>query len=196
MVSFLTEFGDPALIVPASIVLLGYLFYLKSARAAVSWGSTLLLCAAMTILLKFCFIACGGGLLPVLDIRSPSGHASLATTFYGSCALMVCAEKERAWLRAFVLVGSALLVAAVAASRILLRAHTAAEVTAGFIIGVCCVAWFALRYLDRPMPSLRLEPVILVAAVAALATSGLHFSLETIITRVAQLFQQAVPVCA
>ena len=195
MVRFFTELGDSGLILPASIALAAYLFYAKSGRAALVWGSTLLLCAALTIVVKLCFHACGGG-LSMLDIRSPSGHASLATTFYGSCALMVFAEKDRRWLRILVLAGSVLVVAAVAASRVLLRAHTAAEVTVGLMIGVCCIAWFASRYLEGPAKALRWEPAIVLSVVAVAATLGLHFSLENFIIRIAGMFQQAVPFCA
>jgi hypothetical protein len=112
MLRLITDIGDSALFVPASALLLAYLLYLRRARTAVIWASTLALCAGLTIVMKIGFHGCGAD-LPLLNMRSPSGHASFSTTFYACFALMIAVDQDR-WKRLALLLASTGLVLLIA----------------------------------------------------------------------------------
>jgi hypothetical protein len=193
MLRLVTNLGDAAFLLLASSALLGYLVLHRSPRAAVAWISTLVLCAGLTILAKIAFYACGDQ-LPTLAIHSPSGHVSFSTTFYCCAALMFSTDKERAVQLTFFLASGAI-VLAIAASRVLLHAHTPTEVAAGLIIGLCCLAWFAFCYLHAPMPVLPLLPLGLVVLMLAYLADGRHLSIESRIAQLAQQLQLAGKAC-
>lgn len=187
-----TDLGDAALLLPASLLLLGYFLYLGSGRAAAIWASTLALCLGLTVALKLSFGACGAR-FPLLDIRSPSGHTSLSLTFYACCALALSAEQDRATRFALVL-ASGVVVAGIALSRILLSMHTAEDVAAGLLIGCCCVSWFGLRYAGAAAstPQPQWQPVLAALVVLAVTTHGLHLGIEDAIMRFAGLLRSGV----
>lgn len=193
MIRLITDLGDSAFLLPASAVLLGYFLYHGSMRTALLWTSTLALCAALTIVLKIGFNACGGE-MPLLNMRTPSGHASLSATFYTCCALMISADKER-WIRVALLGTSAALVILIAVSRIILQAHTISEVVAGILIGLCCVGWFSARYFARP--PLPMPWHLFVGALIALAllAHGRHLTLEGVIEQIARLVRTTTVIC-
>jgi membrane-associated phospholipid phosphatase len=125
VVGLITGLGNAALLLPATTVLLLYLLRARSWRAATAWVAALGLCAGLTVAAKMMFHACGEQ-FPTLDIRSPSGHTSLSTTFYGCGALMLSANQS--WSRRLAaLLASAGLIVAIAASRVALHAHTIEE---------------------------------------------------------------------
>jgi membrane-associated phospholipid phosphatase len=193
MLRLVTDLGDAAFLVPASIVLVGYLLIRRSARAAAAWVTALALCAGLTILAKIAFYACGAELASLL-IRSPSGHTSLSSTFYCCGALVLSANRERP-MRLALLLGAGTLVLAIAASRILLHAHTPEEVLAGLLIGACCTAWFAFRHLRTNVPTLPLLPAAVAVAVLAFLSHGKHFGVEDRIARLAEQLPWASRVC-
>jgi membrane-associated phospholipid phosphatase len=184
MLKLVTDLGDAALLVPASILLLGYLLFRRSAQAAAAWFTALGLCAGLTILAKIAFYACGTEFASLL-IRSPSGHTSFSTTFYCCGALVLSANREPPVRLAFLLASGAI-VLAIAASRILLHAHTPEEVVAGLLIGLCCIAWFAFRHLHTNVPTLPLLPAAVVVLALAVVTHGRHIAVEDRIARLAQ----------
>lgn len=193
MARFISEFGDAALLVPGSALVLIYLLARRAPRAALLWASTLALCAGVTLALKLGFHVCGAR-APLLDIRSPSGHASLSATFYGSCALMAAGDKGRR-ARLAGLTASAALVLAVAVSRVALGLHTVNEVVTGLAVGIACTAWFGWRYFARPPAALSLTPVIIAFGLIVLALRGSHFDIEGAIIRAADLFRADLLVC-
>jgi membrane-associated phospholipid phosphatase len=193
MFKTITGLGDSAFLIPASALLIAYCLYRRSSRAALIWISTLALCAGLTIALKIGFRACGGE-IPAFHIRSPSGHTSLSTTFYGCFALMIAVREER-WAQLSILLTSTLLVAAIAVSRVVLEAHTVGEVIAGLFIGLCCVGWFAFRYLPSPPTMISWQLVAVALIVLALLTHGWHIDIEAMIGHIVRLFRAVVPVC-
>src|SRR5262252_9563055 len=152
LLHLITDFGDSALLLPASAIVVAYLIYLRAVSVARIWVMTLALCAILTLLLKIAFFTCGT-VVPSLAMQSPSGHTSLSTTFYGCAALMMTGDKGRATQIA-VLTAGTFLALAVAMSRVLLQAHTVSEVVLGLTIGVACVVWFGSGYLSQPPLSL------------------------------------------
>jgi membrane-associated phospholipid phosphatase len=176
MLKLVTDLGDAAFLVPASAVLLGYLLFRRSAQAAAAWLTAIGLCAGLTILAKIAFYACGTEFASLL-IRSPSGHASLSSTFYCCGALVLSANRGPPVRLAFLLASGAI-VLAIAASRVLLHDHTPEEVVAGLLIGLCCIAWFAFRHLHTNVPTLPLLPAAVAVLALAAATHGRHIAVE------------------
>ena len=193
MFKTITDLGDSAFLIPASLLLIAYCFYLRASRAALLWVSTLALCAGLTIAMKIAFRACGGD-VPDIHVHSPCGHTSPSTTFYSCFALMIAVHEER-WARLSILLTSTLLVAAIAVSRIVLQAHTVSEVIAGLLIGLCCVGWFAFRYLSCPPTQVFWQPEGVVLIALALLTHGWHIDIEAMIGHIARLLRAIVPVC-
>lgn len=194
LVHLITDFGDAALLVPASAMLLAYLLYVRSARTAGIWAVTLALCACLTVFAKLALYTCGSE-FSFADLRSPSGHTSVSVTFYGCCALMMSADKERS-TRLLLIAGSAIIAVAIAMSRVVLEAHTVADVVAGFSIGAFCVAWFASRYFTEPSSPLPWELAAAALAVVALAAHGSHWTVEATLAHVARLLHANMRFCA
>lgn len=182
MMSLVTEFGDAAFLLPASLGVAILLLRARSRRTALAWISAVALCVGATILAKLAFYACAAE-LPFLDIRSPSGHTSLSTTFYACVAMTISADKP--WsARLGLFFGCGTLVAAIAASRILNHAHTPEEVVAGLLVGLCCVSWYRISATPWSMPGLGWQLPVLAMVALLLLLHGRHFTLEA---RIAQL---------
>jgi membrane-associated phospholipid phosphatase len=75
----ITDFGDAAVVLPLSAVMLVWLLRLHARRAAVSWVIAVSLCIVGTGLLKILLYVCP----PAPDLVSPSGHTSLSTLIVG-----------------------------------------------------------------------------------------------------------------
>jgi membrane-associated phospholipid phosphatase len=176
LLHLVTDLGDAALLLPASLVLFGYFLYLRSPVGAFAWASALALCITLTILAKLSIMACGDW-LSIFDVRSPSGHTSLSAMFYSGGAIAVSAQRDQRTSR-LLLAASALLVIVIAASRVLLSAHSAGEVVLGLAIGGVSVAWFARCAEPHGLPALAWQPVAASFVVLALLLHGLHLTLE------------------
>jgi membrane-associated phospholipid phosphatase len=194
MLNLITDLGDSALIVPASATMVAYLLYLRSMTTAAAWITALALCAVLTLVAKIGFHACGAA-VPFLHMQSPSGHTSLSTTFYGACAVMIARDKSGGQ-RVAVLVAGVAVVLAIAASRVILRHHTATEVFTGLAIGLCSIAWFVYRTVGQPSLILRWRPVLVMIGIVALLSYGEHWDFESIIEHIAGIFRSSVPGCA
>jgi membrane-associated phospholipid phosphatase len=194
MLNLITDLGDSALIVPASVILAVYLFCQRSVATAGAWISALALCVVLTLLAKIGFHACGTA-APLLDMRSPSGHTSLSTTFYGACAVMIARDKSRG-VRAAVLMAGVALVFAVAASRVILHYHNTNEVVTGLAIGICSTAWFVYRCVTQPSVVPRWWSVLVIIGIAAMLSHGKHWDFEGIIEHVAAIFRWGELGCA
>lgn len=193
MVWLVTDLGDAALVLPASAALFVYLAYAKSLRAAVGWAAALMLCIGLTIAAKMVCHACGGQ-VQAFAIRSPSGHVALGTTFYGAAALIFSLGRGRL-VRLMVLLGCAAVIVAIAVSRVVLHSHTIAEVVAGLLIGVLCLAGYAAGNLPRlaSPPGWQIPAAMLV--VLAFSTHGHHLSLEIALDRLTDRVQLSQHLC-
>ena len=160
----LTRLGDAGLLVLASAGLTALLIWRGERRAAALWcllaGGGL----AVTILLKIVLHQCGRGFSP-LDLMSPSGHTSFAMIFYGSAAMLIAAGRP-SWQRLAIFSVVFGLILAVGGSRVLLGAHSPAEVVVGLLVGGVCALLFG-RVQDLPripqMSWFRTDPMTLVA---------------------------------
>lgn len=185
VILWITNLADSGVILPLAVLLTGALWYLESARAAWLYGRTFLLCLGVMTVLKVLFISCGHVIGS--SIVSPSGHASLATLFFGSLAVLVWARRPGV---AGVVIGIALidLIIAIAISRVLLGAHNLPEVLVGVLIGLVALVLFAWPYLRLPHPDLRLRRLALVMLPAFLLTYGTILPAEHLLRDFIPLF--------
>jgi membrane-associated phospholipid phosphatase len=171
----LTDFGDLAVLIPVSAVILIWLVR-NSSRAAPRWILALSLCIGLTALLKIAFHACP----PADNMHSPSGHTSLSTLVYGALTLV----SATAWPgphRVFVIAGGAGLILAIGVSRLLLDAHSVAEVGLGLVIGAVSLAIFSREYLQAP--TTKMWSLLVVAGVLALGLHGRELHAEQFLHR-------------
>jgi hypothetical protein len=139
-----TTLGDPTLLLLAGLALFFYLWSSDERRVlARTWAVALGGCLLLTILSKLaCYLLDGNSAGP-LRIRSPSGHVAMATAFYGCSAIMLAVGRSLA-ARMLLYVGTAALLGALAASRIMLGLHTVPEIAIALAIGGFCVSLFAV----------------------------------------------------
>jgi membrane-associated phospholipid phosphatase len=172
----LTDFGDLAVLIPVSAVILIWLLR-NSSRAAPRWVFALSLCIGLTALLKIAFHACP----PADNMHSPSGHTSLSTLVYGALTL-VSATAWPGLQRVLVIAGGAGLILAIGVSRLLLDAHSVAEVGLGLVIGAVSLAMFSRHYLQAP--TTKMWPLLVVAGVLALGLHGRELHAEQFLHRI------------
>jgi membrane-associated phospholipid phosphatase len=169
----LTDFGDLAVLIPlAAAVLIWLLRY--SSRAAPRWFLALGACIGLTALLKVVFCGC-----PLMgDMHSPSGHTSFSTLVYGALTLVAAT----AWpgpRRVLVIGGGAGLILAIGVSRLLLAAHSMAEVGLGLVIGTFSLALFGHQFLQRP--TAKVWPLLAAAAVLVSLLHGRELHAEQLL---------------
>jgi membrane-associated phospholipid phosphatase len=194
----LSGLGDVVVVAPASAALVVGLILLRARRDAVAFALAMFACAALALLAKLAFAACG--FAPRFDIESPSGHAALGAAFYGSLAALLGGGRPvGARLALYVAAGCA--AAAVAYGRVELRAHSVAEVVCGLLIGAAAAVLFVT--LRGPPRRLSLTPQMLVRAspIAVLLAIDLalftdRWTAEPLIDRVAWAIGVALKLCS
>jgi membrane-associated phospholipid phosphatase len=189
----ITDLGDSGVLLPVAGLILLILLWLHTRRTALWWASTIALCAFATVAAKVALHACVFG-WSSHDLVSPSGHTSLSTTVYGSCAFVVASETSR-WRRIAALATGVVIVAAIALSRVYVHAHTGPEVVAGLLIGAACVSWFAYGCRRSEARRLPWQAVITISALAIAATYGAHLDFEALITALARHLGTAGAAC-
>jgi membrane-associated phospholipid phosphatase len=194
MMRALSSLADSALLLPAAIVLLGYLLALGQIAAARIWVAVLVACGLLTLASKLLFHICGSELTE-FDVVSPSGHASLATVFYGGLVILIGAGRPR-WQRAVYATCVLVLLLLVGVSRVWTRAHTPEEVALGYVIGAFCVGLFAVLHARAGRPSISPVPLAVGFVVVLALLGGSHFSLEPVIGGVARRASAYFDVCA
>jgi membrane-associated phospholipid phosphatase len=172
----LTDFGDLAVLLPLAAATLAWLL-LYSARAAPRWVLALGSCGGLTALLKIVFYACP----PADDMHSPSGHAGLSALVYGAITLVAAI----AWpgvRRVLVIGGCTGLILAIGLSRLLLDAHSVAEVSLGLLVGTVSLAAFSQKYLR--LPNMKVWPLLVAATVLVTMLHGHELHAEQFLHRI------------
>jgi membrane-associated phospholipid phosphatase len=186
----LTDFGDAAILLPLSTVMLVWLLRFHPHRAAVSWVIAIGLCLAGTALLKILFYGCP----PVSNLVSPSGHTSLSMLVYGSIALIVASE-ARGWQRNTILAAGAALIVGIAGSRLVLNKHTALEVGSGLLIGTVTLPLFARGFLRSRDSEAPLLPLVLLAIAVVAIFYGQELRAESILHAISRYLRVSGNVC-
>ena len=188
----ISEFGDSAVLLPLSIVLIALVWRFQSRTAAGVLTVALALCVLLTLLLKVGFIACH----PVWHtaVVSPSGHASFSIAVYGALALIV-ARQAPSWQQPPIFLLCLTLVGGIAASRVVLGAHSVAEVTLGLLVGAVALGLFASRYLRLRVSSLNPALLLLLVIGVLLVFHGAQLPLEEWIRAVAHATRTVSGAC-
>ena len=175
MMRFLTDFGDSAVLLPMSAVVLVWLLATRSTGAAIWWLGVLIVFGAVVGSLKMLFFACP----PAVDVRSPSGHTGFSMLVYGSIAAIVAAQRQSPWSRSAIMASAIALVVGIAISRVILHMHSARETVIGFLIGAAAVSVFFFGY-QRTTPSRRLmSPLLFAIVLTAAVFHGVRLNAET-----------------
>jgi membrane-associated phospholipid phosphatase len=172
----LTDFGDAAVLLPLAVAILVWL-RLGASRLAWAWTITIVLSVALTAVLKIFFYACP----PAADVHSPSGHTALSILVYGTLALTT-AVQWGGWRRLLAIAIGSSVILMIAASRLLLHAHSVPEVGLGFVIGSAFLAFFArnLRRYSRAKP----WPLLIAAGLLASIFHGEELHAEEFLHRI------------
>jgi membrane-associated phospholipid phosphatase len=172
---FITDFGDSAVLLPLSAVVLIWLLATRSIGAAVWWVGVLMVFGAVIGGLKMLFFACP----PAVDVRSPSGHTGFSMVVYGSVAAIVAAQRQSRWSRVAIMASAIALVVGIAISRVILRMHSTRETVIGFLIGAVAVGVFFFGY-QRTTPNRRLTtPLLFAVVLTAVVFHGARLNAET-----------------
>jgi membrane-associated phospholipid phosphatase len=175
MMKFLTDFGDSAVLLPLSAVVLIWLLATRSVNAAIWWVGVLVVFGAVIGGLKMLFFACP----PAVDVRSPSGHTGFSMLVYGGIAAIIAIQRRSAWSQAAIMLAALALVVGIAISRVSLHMHSRTETLIGFLIGVVAGAIFIFGY-RRTAPSRRLlAPLLFAVVLTAAIFHGTRLNAET-----------------
>ncbi len=163
-----TQFGGPGFIFPAAAVIASFLWFRHRHVSGILFAAAVLFGALLEVALKISFHRIRPALWPALVVETsgsfPSGHATLATAFWGGLVAVVFHMTRRPLPRAAVLCLAIPMVLAVAATRIYLGAHWATDVLAGILVGLFWVViastgteYLARRKAGRPALTLKAE---------------------------------------
>ena len=154
----ITLLGGHNFLFPATIVVAALLFFRGRRVSALLFAGVvvggLLLESVLKIVYHRARPALWEALVSEKTYSFPSGHATMATLFYGAGAAVVLHVSRRPPVRAAALAFATLLILAVAYSRVYLGAHWTTDVVAGILIGLFWVVVCATgtEYLARRKP--------------------------------------------
>jgi len=177
---FVTEFGDTAVLAPLAAVMLLWLLFMRRPRGAAWWAIAVVFCAGSTALFKVFIYGCS----PSPDLHSPSGHTSLSTLVYGAIAL-VTAAGSRGLSRILAISGGFGIILAIAASHLVLYAHSEPEVGLGFVLGTAALALFGLQYRPNQPSRAWLIPLLVTGGVLLFILHGRELRVEDFIRMIA-----------
>lgn len=188
--SFLTDFGDLATLLPLAAAILVWLLAMRAHQAALWWLAALALCGGGIGLLKVYFVACGSA----GQLQSPSGHSGLSALVYGVLAALLTTRIE-GWWRVAAPALCALLIAGIALSRWVLGAHTPPDVIAGLLVGFAALMLFLLGSAGKLAPSASTRHLLLVAIIVMTVLHGEKLHAEAVLHAVGA-YLKAGAVCA
>lgn len=146
----LTNFGDSAVLLLLSVLMLVWLIIARPGRAAIGWAVALAILLASMATLKVLLVACS----PSAGLESPSGHTAFSILVYGGLAVILLAGRKPDWLRIGGTASAAILITGIACSRAILGAHSWAEVAVGVLVGTIALGIF-VNVRGRGQPAVR-----------------------------------------
>ncbi|MFN2387109.1 MAG: phosphatase PAP2 family protein [Thermoanaerobaculia bacterium] len=160
----ITALGDVWVLAPATAVVTAALFRKAHRVSALLFAGSVLGGLLLNVLLKWTFGRPRPDLWPPLvtehTFAFPSGHAAMATAFYGGAAAVVFHLSSRPGIRLASFLAAAATITAVAVSRVYLGAHWLTDVVGGILLGVFWVSvcatgteYFARRRAMRAGPA-------------------------------------------
>ena len=199
MLSFLTDFCDQAVILPAFAAAALVLVAQRRWFLAGTWVGCVAGVLGATLVLKLADQACGWT-VPFLgpdgiDLRNPSGHAASAAGLWGALATLLVAGRGRLTAGTGLLAGSAAAVL-IGITRVALGVHTVSDVIVGGLVGIAGALLFGIRAGSAAAGGGAALPVA-VALLTVGITHGWHLPAEPTIHGAAVGFIRAhIPACA
>ncbi len=192
--NFVTDFGDTAVTLPLAALTLAFLLLSGWQRAALSLAIALAACGIAIGLTKLALESCGTPLLHT-EITNPSGHAAVSTTVYGSLAMLFAGNiaAERRWIP---IATAALLLIAIALSRVILDAHSMIEVALGLAIGLGALVLFYRSLAAGPAVAIHGLWLALGAVAVIALMHGARWPIEDVVRAIVHLIRHSVPACA
>jgi membrane-associated phospholipid phosphatase len=187
--------GDLAVVIPLTLLTSVFVWRYASAQAALQLAVCCIGCLSVLAAMKLILIGCA----PAWQwtVVSPSGHAGAASFVYGAMAMVMAstaaspkAVSARAWP-----VAAGLLVAGIAASRVVLGMHNAAEVAVGLAVGAVALLLFGVGYLRAPARSLPVTWLAGLAAAIAVAAYGSQTRAEPRLRELAFDWRDRIGIC-
>jgi membrane-associated phospholipid phosphatase len=190
----ITDIGDSAVLVPLALAISLQMFVAGSHRRALLMLLSLIATAAAIGVLKVAMSGCS-----LVDghfrIHSPSGHAALSAAVVLPIAAIVAGQLQ-AWERYPPFLLAAILIAFIAASRVLLGHHSRDEVAVGLAVGLLTGLLTSCLILRSPPSTLRVLPVVILALLVTVPLLGTHFPSEVVVRLVAGFIHRSVAFCA
>jgi membrane protein DedA with SNARE-associated domain/membrane-associated phospholipid phosphatase len=173
---FVTELGDGVVIAAVGGAVLAWLLWRRRWHAAGYWVTAIGLGQLAATMIKLVMQRPRPlpGLYQGLSTYAfPSGHATMSMVLYGFLAVLIARERPAAhrW-RVYGL--AALLVSAIAVSRLYLGAHWLSDVLGGLSLGLAWVALLAIAYYRHPAPHPLPRGLSGVALLALMLAGGWH----------------------
>lgn len=141
--AFVSFFGSFLFLGPATLAVVGALAWRGRRVSAMLFSASVLGGFGLETALKLVFHRARPGLVPALarevTFSFPSGHATMATVFFGGVAALVFHRTPRRLPRAAATLGAGLVIGSVAVSRIYLGVHWLTDVAGGILIGLLWV---------------------------------------------------------
>jgi len=190
---FITDFGDQAVVLPLALGAAVLFAVCGWRRGALSWIAAIGCTFGLILLLKLDFAACAD-LESNVRPNSPSGHAASAAAVYGGLAaiMMRSAWHTRYWVLGAIAI-AAFFAVVLGVSRVMLGAHSTAEVVIGGLIGTGGAVSAAVLA-GVPAPAVRISRVAALGLCILFLLHGFHMPAEQSIRSVAA-HMWPFPVC-
>jgi membrane-associated phospholipid phosphatase len=191
--SGITDFADPAVLLPIAAATLFVLVVRGWRRGAIAWVTALGWTVGLILILKLRFFACDQ-LIPEERIRNPSGHTAAAAVVYGSLGITIVRSTLdlRRWLIPVTIAMTLPIVVVIGASRLNLDQHSIAEVIAGGCIGIAGAVSFVLLA-GPPTHNLGVIRLLLVSVMTIALLHGIRVSIEGPLEHLATDIRNIVP---
>ena len=173
---FFADFGDLAMLGPATLAVFLVLLLQRRQRDAFAWIAGFGVCFVATLAMKAAF---GSFRLTIFGhtfnaASFPSGHVALSTAFYGGLATLAWSAGRSGSGRVLA-VALAAPIPTVALAVVALWWHHTLDVVVGFLVGGASVLLMRLHGLARPRGWGALAVVLAAAALTAAAMHGVRF---------------------
>jgi len=135
-----TYFGGHTFLLPATLAVCAILALRRRRVSAILFAGSVAGGLALNMLLKLFYARARPDLWEALVTERghsfPSGHAAVATVFFGGLAAVVFHVTRRPWARLLAVFLAAAAVVAIAGSRVYLGAHWLTDVAGGVFVGL------------------------------------------------------------
>lgn len=170
----ITLFGDKRVLIPATLVIFGWLAYQKSWRTALHALALLVLtCLSILVFKHVIHSPRPWGIVTNTETFSfPSGHTTLSSTFYfGLGLLLIHASKIKCRWPLYTIIS--LIVLTICVSRLYLGAHWFTDIVAGWILSAALLMLVAISYMRKSEKTINPKGLFLVAFFTIIFMVGL-----------------------